>query len=210
MHREKFGKAVKTLRNEGLVPAELYGHGSENLHLSVPIKDFTKIFKEAGTSTVVTLTIDKTKTPALIHKIQYDFLSGAVAHIDFYQVRMDEVIVAKVPVEFVGESKAEKEFQAMITKSLDELEVEALPGDLPHSFTVDISALDELNKSIYVKDIALPKGVKMLVDLEMVIATATPPRVEEEVVVAPVDLSAIKTEGEEKKAERDAGKEEKE
>jgi large subunit ribosomal protein L25 len=210
-NREKLGKGMNALRKEGLVPAELYGHGTENVHLSVSVKEFNKVFKEAGTSTVVTLASGKEKTPAIIHDVQHNFLSGEVDHIDFYQVRMDEAITAEVQLEFVGESKAAKEHQAMIMKTMTELEVEALPGDMPHVLTVDLSLLDEIGKSVHVKDIVVPKGVKVLVDAETVVATATPPTKEEEVVVAPVvDVTAIPTEGEEKQAERAAGKVEKE
>jgi large subunit ribosomal protein L25 len=208
--REKLGKGMRTLRKEGLVPAELYGHGSANVHLSVSLKEFNKVFKEAGTSTVVTLASGKIKTPAIIHDIQHNFLTGEVDHVDFYQVRMDEAITAAVQLEFTGESKAAKEQQAMVMKTMTELEVEALPGDMPHVLTVDLSLLDEIGKSVHVGDIAVPKGVKVLMDAETVVATATPPTKEEEVAPPPaVDVAEIPTEGEEKKAERDAGKEEK-
>ena len=89
-----------------------------------------------------------------------------------------------------------------------EIEVEALPADLPHRFTVDLSSLVELNQSIYVKDIAAPKGVKILVDPETVIVTVTPPLKEEEIAPQPVaDVAEVKVETEEKKAEREKGKE---
>ena len=207
--RTVVGKGLRALRREGLVPAELYGHGAKNEHLSVPAKEFGKILKEAGSSTVVYLVLGKEKHPALIHDVQKNFLTGEVEHIDFYQVRMDEKIKAMVPLEFSGESKAAKEEQAMIMKAMTEIEVEALPGDLPHSIAVDISALDALNKSVYVKDLALPKGVKVLVEDDTVVVTATPPVKEEEVAAAPAeapDLSAIKSEAEEKVAERAAEK----
>jgi large subunit ribosomal protein L25 len=213
--REITGKKVRALRREGFIPAELYGHGLANEHLSVSAKEFGKVFKEAGSATVVTLLVGQDKKPALIHEVQRDFLSGDVAHIDFYQVRMDEVITAKVPLEFTGESKAVKEQQAMVTKAMTELEVEALPGDLPHNLKVDLALLDDLNKSIYVKDIAVPKGVKVLVDAETAVATATPPVKEEVAAPAPeavaaggTDVSAVKVETEEKVAERAAGKKE--
>ncbi len=206
--RETLGTKVRALRRDGLVPAELYGHGFKNEHLSVPAKEFNKVFKEAGTATVVTLVVGKDKRPALIHDVQHDYLTGEVSHVDFYQVNMNEAITAAVPLEFIGESKAVKEQQAVINKAITELEVEALPGDLPHALEVDLSALDELEKSIYVKDIKVPKGVKVLTDPETAVATATPPAKEEE-VVAPTeapDLSAIKSEAEEKAAERAAEK----
>lgn len=207
--RETLGKKVKALRKEGFIPAELYGHGLANVHLSVPAKEFTKVFKAAGKSTVVTLAIDKEKKPAIIHDVVRDALTNEVAHIDFYQVRMDEKIKAKVPLEFVGIAPAIKSLQAVVNKSMTAIEVEALPNDLPHSITVDLSVLDELNKSIYVHDLKLPKGVKVLVEGETAIATATPPA-PEEVVAAPVaDVADVKVESEEKVAARAAAKDEK-
>ncbi len=204
--RIKLGKGVKALRKEGLVPAELYGHGLPNVHLSVPVKDFNKVFKAAGTSTVVTLLIEKDKKPAIIHEVLHDALSGDVSHIDFYQVRMDEKIRAKVPLEFLGIPPAIKEKGAVLNRSMTEIEVEALPQDLPHAISVDLSLLDDLNKSIYVNDLKLPKGVKALVEGETAVATATPPAPEEEVVAPVVDVADVKVESEEKKAERAAEK----
>ena len=207
--REKLGKGLAALRKEGWIPAEVYGHGTENAHITVSAKEFLKTFKDAGLTTVLTLMNGAEKIPAMVHDVQRDFLTGEVVHVDFRQVRMDEAITAKVPLEFAGESKAVREQQAMVMKAMTELEVEALPAHMPHALKVDLALLDELNKSIYVKDIVVPKGVKVLVDGETAVATATPP-VKEEEVVAPaetVDVSAIKTEGEEKKEERDAKKE---
>jgi large subunit ribosomal protein L25 len=204
--REKMRGQVKSLLEGGFIPAELYGHGIPNVHISVPAKEFGKIFKEAGENTVVTLVIGAQKHPVLIHNVQRNFLTGDLIHIDFYQVNMKEAIVAKIPLEFIGDAPAVREQGATVNKSMLELEVEALPNDLPHRLTVDISTLDEMNKSIYVRDIVVPAGVKILVDPETAVATATPPAAEE-VVVEPIDISAVKVEAEEKKAERQAGKE---
>jgi len=202
------GKKVRTLRKEGLIPAELYGHGIKNVHLSVPAKEFAKFFKEAGETTIVTLHLGKEKHPVMIHEVLHDRVLSDIVHVDFYEVRMDEKIRAHVPVEFIGESPAVKEFAAIINKAIAEIEVEAFPQDLPHSFIVDLTALDAIDKSIYVKDLVVPKGVTVHVDADMAIATATPPKAVEEVVVeeTPVDVTAIKSEAEEKKAERDASK----
>jgi|SRR5581483_5352217 len=204
--RAILGKKVRALRREGLVPAELYGHGIPNVHLSVPVKELAKALKEAGMTTVVTLVLNAQKTPALINRVSRNYMTNEIEHVDFYQVRMDEKLTAKVPLEFVGEAPAIKAFGAVLNKSMAEIEVEALPQDLPHGLTVDLSVLDELNKSVYVRDIAVPKGVKVLVDMETAVATATAP-VEEEVAAAPVvDVSEVKVESEEKKAEREASK----
>ncbi len=205
--RDILGKKVKALRREGFIPAELYGHGFKNIHLALPAKEFNKVLKAAGSTSVVTLLLGKEAKSAMIHEVARDSVSSEVIHVDFHQVRMDELVKAHVPLEFVGEAPAIKTQGAVVNKSMSEIEVEAFPQDLPHSLVVDLSVLDELDKTIYVKDLKCPKGVTFLVDTETAIATATPPAPEE--VVAPaetVDVSAITTEGEEKKAERDAEK----
>lgn len=230
--REKLGKAVKALRRGGLIPAELYGRGKENLHLSIPVRDFLKVYKEAGTNTIVNLLLENgpstsstgstgspqtssghkssesARVQVLIYDVGRNYLTGAIDHVDFYAVRMDEKIKAKIPIEFLGVAPAVKDKGGILTKSMSEVEVEALPGDLPHKFEVDISVLDDLNKSIYVKDIKAAKGVKVLVDPETPIVTVAPPALEEEEkkVEEPVDVTAVKVETEEKKAEREAGK----
>ena len=208
--RDIAGKSPKALLKEGWIPAELYGHGVPNVHLSVAAKEFTKVYAAAGENTVVTLAIGKEQRPAIIHHVERHYLSGQPAHIDFYQVRMDEKITAYVPIVFIGDSSAVREKSAVINKSMTEIEVEALPNDLPHDLTVDLSLLDDIDKTIYVRDIAVPKGVTILVDDDTAIATATAPRVEEEVAAPVVDVSAVKSEAEEKVAVRAAGKAESE
>lgn len=197
------------MRQQGMIPAELYGRGLKNLHLSVPTKDFLKVFKEAGTNTVVNLLLDKDlsaggqeRHPALVYEVKKDYLTDEIMHVDFYQVRMDEKIKAKVPIEFEGEAPAVKDKGGILNKAMSEIEVESLPADLPRRLLVNLSTLDDLNKSIYVREIKVPQAVKVLVDPETVVVTVTPPVVEEEKVEAPVDIGAVKVEDEEKKAER--------
>jgi len=125
--REITGKKVRSLRKEGLIPAELYGRGIKNVHLAVPAKDFNKVLKESGTTTVVTLMIGKEKRAAMIHDVGRDFLTGDIIHVDFHEIRMDEKITAKVPLEFTGDAPAVKEKGAVVNKSMSEIEVEALP-----------------------------------------------------------------------------------
>lgn len=207
--RQKFGKAARGFRREGLIPAELYGHGLENLHLAVNAKDFSKVFAVSGENTVVTLVVGTEKRPVLIHEVDRDYLGGDIRHVDFYQVKLDEKIRAKVPLELEGDAPAVKAFGGILNKNMDEVEVEALPNDLPHRLHVSLTTLDVLGKSVYIKDLAVPNGVKILIDPETVVATVTEPRKEEEVPAAPVDVSAVKVESEEKKAERAASKAEK-
>lgn len=207
--RNEKGRRVKDLRQQGLIPAELYGKGIENMHLAVKSKDFKNVFKEAGESSIINIVIsDKNKKeeiPVLIHDIQKDYLTDDIIHIDFYRVRMDEKIRTHIPLEFIGESPAVKNYGGILNKSMLEIEVEALPKDLPHNIPVDISQIKELDQSIYVKDLSIPKNVKILVDPETVIATVSLPK--EEVPSEPIDVSAVKVETEEKKLERSKEKE---
>jgi large subunit ribosomal protein L25 len=204
--REKFGKAARSLRATGLIPAELYGRGVENLHLSVSAKDFDRVFKQAGETGIVEIAVGGDKRSVLIHEVQRDYLSGEVIHVDFHEVRMDEKIRAHVPVEVVGESPAVKGLGGVLNRTVSELEVEALPGDLPSKFSVDISGLAELNQSVYVRDISVPKGVLILAPPDTAVVTVTPPRAEEVAPAAPAEVAEVKVETEEKKAEREKEK----
>ncbi|MBI2033896.1 MAG: 50S ribosomal protein L25 [Candidatus Liptonbacteria bacterium] len=204
--REKLGKISKSLRREGLIPAELYGHGVKNLHLAVSAREFLKVFKEAGENTIVNLLIHDEKKPVLIHEIKTNYISGEIDHVDFYEVRFDEKIKAKIQIEFTGEAPAQKSKGGVLNKAVSEIEVEALPGDLPHRFTLSLEGLDDLNKSFYVKDLKVSPKVRILADPQTVIVTVTEHLVEEEKIEAVPDVTAIKVEVEEKKAERSAEK----
>lgn len=209
--REILGKKVKHLKKQGLIPAELYGHGLENFHLSVPRKDFSAIFKEAGESALIKLAvksgeeIKEKEFNVLIHDISKNSFTDEIDHIDFYAVKMDEKIKARVPLIFEGTSPVIKEKGGILIKSMHEIEVEALPAELPHHFQVDIGVLDEIGKSFLIKDLKPAKGVKILFDPETVIATVVEPAKEEEAAAAaaPVSVEDVKVEGEEKKKEKE-------
>lgn len=203
--RTQFGKAVGALRGRGMIPAELYGHGFPNGHLALSKRDFEAVFAEAGESTVVTLVGEEEKVPALIYDVQRDYLTDEIIHVDLYRVRMDQAITARVPLEFIGEAPGVKDHGGVLNKTLSEIEVEALPGDLPRLFEIDVSNLTDLDQSIYVKDLQVSDKVKVLLDPETVIVTLTPPAPEEEQApVEPIDVSSVKVESEEKRAEREA------
>lgn len=191
--RKILGKKVETLRQQGLIPAELYGHGIKNLHLSLSAKDFQKVFKEAGESTIVNLiTEDDKKIPVMIHDVVSDPISEKILSVDFYQIKLTEKIKIPVPIEFIGEAPAVKNFGGILVKPLQEIEVEALPQDLPHHFEVDLSPLDEIKKSILVKDLKINDKVKISVNPEMIVATVIEAKPEEEEVkeTAPAEGAA--------------------
>ncbi len=187
------------LRASGLIPAEIYGKGFNNLHITVPVKEFNKVFEKAGENTVVDLLVGKNTYSVLIHDHQKHPISDQFLSVDFLQIRLDEKITAPIPLVFVGESSAVKEMGGVLVKSMDKIEVEALPSNLPHEIEININAITEIDGSIYVKDIVVSGNYEIITDPDTVIATVMMP--EEEVVATPVGVEDIMTEGETKRAE---------
>jgi|WetSurMetagenome_2_1015567.scaffolds.fasta_scaffold196089_1 large subunit ribosomal protein L25 len=187
--RTVLGKKVRSLRAAGTVPAEVFGHGKENRHIGVSAREFEKVFREAGEHSIVTLTIDeKEKVPTVITDVVRDPLSGTFLSIDFHAIRMDEKIQAKIPVHFTGEAPATK-LGFPVVRTLEEIEVEALPGKLPHAFDVDIAALTNPGESIHVGDVRVPADVRVLVPTDTVIVTVGEKTKEE--APAPVPAAAV-------------------
>lgn len=180
--RTVFGKKVSSLRREGFVPGEIYGRGMENMHVSVSEKELLKVWKRAGENTVVTLKLDskagEEEMPTLISDISLDPLSHRPRAVDFRRVQKGEKIRVHVPIVLSGTSPATKE-GLNILQTLSEIEIETLPSEIPHEFSVDISGLSNIGDGVSVKDISLPKGVKALTDEDTVIVTVSEPQKEE-------------------------------
>ena len=206
--REKFGKAVKSLREQGLIPAELYGKGVQNLHLAIPTKEFKKVFKQAGESVMINVVLGNEKRPALISGVATHPVTDEILSVDLYQVRLDEKIKVKIPLEFIGEAPAIKDFKGVLVKAMQELEIEALPTDMPRAITVDLSALKNIGDNVHVKDLVINSAAKALVAGENVVVTVTAQMTEEQEAKLATEVKPedIKVETEEKKAERDAAK----
>lgn len=207
--RKVSGKKVKNLRENGIVPAVLYGPKiKEPISLEIDYEKFDKIYREAGESSLIKLKTDKEEKDVLIRGIQKDSVSGKFLHIDFYEVPLTEKIKLSVPLEFFGESEAVKELGGVLVKNIMEVEIEALPKDLPHDLRVGLSKLNTFEDDIKIKDIEVPEGVKILANPEEVVVSVVPPRAEEELAELegkPEEkVEEIKVAGEEK----DKGKEE--
>lgn len=178
--REAIGSKLKALREKGFIPAIVYGAGQKNISIQVDYQEFKKVFEEAGESTIIKLKIGDKAKNVLIHDIAKNPVNDKFIHVDFLQVRMDKVITAEVALVFEGEAPAVKELEGVLIKNITEVEVEALPKDLPHELKVDISGLETFDDHIKIKDLKLPEGVKVLVDSGETIASVTPPRTKEE------------------------------
>jgi len=196
--RTELGKKAKALRRADFLPAVLYGEGVPAQSITVPYKDFSKLYKEVGETSILKLDVDGKPYNVLIYDVVPDPIKGKILHADFYAVRMDRVIRAKIPMEFFGESPAVKNENGILLKVMQELEVEAFPQDLPREIRVDLGLLENLESRFLVKDIPIPKGVKILVEPDEVVVLVQAPKVEEVVVeAAPApEVTEVKTERE--------------
>ena len=200
--RSQLGKKSSALRHEGLLPAVLYGESVESTPLSVSAQEFEKVLREAGETSLVTLKLESGKTHnVLIHDVAKDPLTLKPIHADFYAVKMDKPIEAKVPLAFIGDSPAVKNEGGILVKVLHELEVKALPKDLPHEIPVGLTRLENIGDKIHVGDLALPAGVMPMVPDMEVVALVEPPRSEAELeelkkTEAPAPTAEVKTERE--------------
>lgn len=181
-HRTVHGKKNAQLRAEGKVPAVAYGHGAKPQSIVLEGKVLEQVYRHAGGNKIVSLKIgDSAAKSVLFHEVQRDNLRGGLTHVDFYVVRMDELLKAEIPFHFTGESVAVYQQEGTLMKNLESIEVECLPGDLPESIEVNIAVLDDFEKTITLADLAVPKGVKFLIeDTDTLVAKVEPPRSDEE------------------------------
>jgi large subunit ribosomal protein L25 len=194
--RKIVGRKVKKLREVGLLPANVFGKKVKSLAVQVDEQEFLKVYSEAGETGIVELAIGKEKRPVLIYNLQLDPVTDKPLHADFYQVNLKEKVTATVPVETAGESPAEKQGLGTAVQYLDEVEVEALPTDLPEKFEIDLTSLVEVDQAIFVKDIKVDKDkIKIEADPEEVVVKVEALREEEEIVPPVVEEEVV--EGEE-------------
>ena len=183
--------SIDALRKEGKFPAVFYGKKEASTPITISYTDFIKAWKKAGESTVITLSGDGIDVESLIQDVDLHPVTGRAIHADFYVFEKGKKIEVGVPLEFVGVAPAVKDLGGILVKVLHQLEVKALPKDLPHTIAVDISSLVDFKSVIHAKDLKLPAGVELAVAPEDIIASVYEPKEEKEEVAAPVDLSTI-------------------
>ncbi len=205
--RDILGKETKQLREKGLLPAVVYGPKTESLPLQISVRNFREIYKKAGDSSIIDLKIkDGEKEDikqVLVKDVTFHHLNSSPLHVDFYEIERGKTLTTNVPLVFEGEAPGVKK-GGILVKSMDELEIEALPKDLPREIKVDISSLTDFDQTIYVKGIKLPSGVKSLVDPETPVITLSTPISEEELeeeLGKGKEVEEVEVEAEKKKKE---------
>jgi len=177
--RTVIGKHVKKLRREGKLPANVYGKGLESQAIQVVTKTFETIFKEVGETGLIDLQFEGKSHPVLVKNIQLKYPLKTPLHVDFYQVNLKEKVKTMVPLEIVGEPKAVTEKIGILLQQINEVEVEALPTELPERFDVQVEHLAAIGDQITVSDLNVPEGVTILSEPEQIIVKIDEPVVEE-------------------------------
>ena len=187
--REDFGKKTKSIKEADKIPAVVYGPGVKNASIIIDYKDFQKIFKQAGESSLIELDIqgEKEKRPVLIHEIQKDPISDKFIHVDFFQASLKEEVEAMVPLVFFGTAPAEKELGGTLVKNITEVEVKALPQNLPHEIKISIDGLKTFGDHILIKDLVLPENVKVLKKPDEIVASVAQQQKIEEELEKPIE-----------------------
>jgi len=195
------GRRVNALRREGLVPANVFGKKIKSFAIQASLKDFEEVLRRAGETGIVELSIKNGKkaegASVLISNVQKDPVTDLPIHVDFRQVDLKEKIEAQVPIEFSGESPAEKTGIGTVVHYVNEVSVEALPTNLPEKFEVDISSLVEVDQAVLVKDLKYDKAkVSVKDDPEKIVAKVEPPQKIEEAAPVPEEAGTEAVPGE--------------
>lgn len=200
--RKTLGKKTKTLRKEGVIPAILYGPRIKPLPLKVDLKDFKKVYKTAGESSLISLKIGEKESKVLIHDVQRHPLTDEFLHVDFYEPLLKEKVTATISLVFVEKAPAVEELGGTLIKNISEVEVKGLPQELPKEIQVNIGSLKTFDDDILIKDLKIEKDIEILKEPDEVVVSVVPPR-EEEVEEKIEEVKEVEEEKEEKEEEKE-------
>jgi large subunit ribosomal protein L25 len=184
--RQIVGKQVKQLRRQGRLPAVLYGKSFEPISVTLDFREVNRILPRITASHLITVEVDGDQHNALVREKQFHPVQGKLIHVDFLVVSLTEKLRANVPLNLEGESPAVRDLNGILVSGLEEIEVECLPQDLPERIIVDVSSLAEFGAAIHVRDIKLSENIRVLTDLDEMVAVITAPEAEEVVPEAAV------------------------
>jgi len=178
--REVVGKQVKALRRQGWLPAIIYGYGIDPLPISLDFREANRVLPGVSSSRLIVVDVDGKKHTSLVRERQRHPVTGDMIHLDFQEVSMTEKLRTMVSLELIGEAPAIENFGGILVSGQEHIEIECLPGDLPNLIEVDISGLQEIGDSLYVRDLVIPKDVEVLTDRDELVVVITAPAAEPE------------------------------
>jgi len=191
------GKKVKQLRRTGVLPGNVYGKEMKSTAVQVSINDFLPLYKDVGETGLIDIKLDGKALPVLIHNVHKNYLRDEILHADFFKVNLKEKIKTNVPVVLTGEAAAVTNNVGLLQQVLSEVEVEALPTELPEKIEVDVTELEEVDEYIPVEELKAPTGVTILTDPNQVVVKVSElvsKEAEEDAAAAVAEAEAAKEE----------------
>lgn len=194
--RNRIGKKVKFLRREGKLPAILYGKSMENpIPVTMDNAETSKVLRTISSSTLVTIDVDGEEHMTLVRDFQIDPIYQSLQHVDFLVVSLTEKVTTMITVQVEGVAPIIEAEGGLLVTGMEQIEIQALPQDLPSHLTVDVSGLEAFGDTLFVRDVPLPAGVELLTDPDELLIVATAPQ--DEVIEVETDEGAELLEGEE-------------
>ncbi len=177
--RSVLGKRSKRLRQEGVLPGNIYGRGLDSVAVQLPRREAESLLSAHGLNSLLELSVEgeKGQRPVIVRQVQRHPLSREILHLDFYQVDLARSIQANVPVTLIGEAPAVHTYQGILITGLDHVLVEALPAEIPSHLELSVDFLEELDAQLTVADLAVEDGVRIMTDPEVMLARIARPRV---------------------------------
>jgi large subunit ribosomal protein L25 len=173
--RTVLGKKVARLRRSGITPANIYGHNVQSTPIQVDTHDLSLLVRRAGRTALITLSVEgeRETRAVLIRDYKRRPTTGDLVHVDFMQVSMREKLTVTVPLQMTGHAPVLDTSDAVVFQSLESVQVECLPGDIPQHIEIDVSGLEDASQSVHVRDLAVPSGVTILNDPDIVVVSVT-------------------------------------
>jgi large subunit ribosomal protein L25 len=208
--RTAFGKKNRALRRSGWVPANISGRGIPSTAIQLKTNEIKQLLAHTSRNTVLSVDVGTTEETVLIRDVTRRPTTDELYHVDFFRISLSEPVRASVPLGVAGESPAVKVYDAVVLNSLDSVEVESLPQDLPTQIEVSLEPLAEIDAALYVRDLRVPSGVTILTDADELVTKAHGPTlaVEEEEVAPAAEEEAAPAAVAEEAAESEAESEE--
>ena len=182
--RSVVGKKAKVLRRAGIVPVHLFGRDTESLALQAEASELRRLILRAGGNVPVVVEVQgqDRENVCFVREVQRHPVTEGLLHVDFLRVDVSRKVLAEVPVVLEGEAPAVPELGGILLQVMNSLEVESLPMSMPAAFHLDVSGLDDFEKSLRISDVRLDADVTILRGPQEMIARVVRPRVEEEAV----------------------------
>ena len=179
-NRSVLGKRVRRLRREGVLPANVYGRGIDSTSIQLEGRDFRRAIRQVGIRSMFELAIDGEPDPrhVLVRGLDREGGTGDPIHVDFYQVDLARPIQTTVAIRLVGVAPAVLDLGGTLLQNLETVTVRCLPLDIPDAIELDVSALENFDVSLSVRDLQVGEGVEILAAADIGIATVDPPRLQ--------------------------------